>query len=112
MSPAQQITDERSPGVSADWRSANLALQPRLELLSEQRRGSDCAVPILLLMGRICRGSRRNQAEVRGMRAARPYWSWQVQISLLSFGVRLYTGSQIASQEIDRRTSELATRKT
>lgn len=46
------------------------------------------------------------------MRAARPYWSWQVQISLLSFGVRLYSGSQIASQEIDRRTSELATRKT
>jgi DNA end-binding protein Ku len=41
---------------------------------------------------------------------ARPYWSGQVQISLVSFGVRLYTAteskSQIAFHEIDRRTGE------
>ena len=41
---------------------------------------------------------------------ARPYWSGQVQISLVSFGVRLYTAteskSQISLHEIDRRTGE------
>ena len=41
---------------------------------------------------------------------ARPYWSGQVQISLVSFRVRLYTAteskSQIALREIDRRTGE------
>lgn len=41
---------------------------------------------------------------------ARPYWSGQVQISLVAFEVRLYTAteskSQIAFREIDRRTGE------
>lgn len=41
---------------------------------------------------------------------ARPYWSGQVQISLVSFGVRLYTAteskSQVSFHEIDRRTGE------
>jgi len=36
----------------------------------------------------------------------RPYWSGQVQISLVSFGVRVYTAteskSQISFHEIDR----------
>jgi len=41
---------------------------------------------------------------------ARPYWSGQVQISLVSFGIRLYTATELKSQisfhEIDRRTGE------
>jgi DNA end-binding protein Ku len=41
---------------------------------------------------------------------ARPYWSGQVQISLVSFGVKLFTAtesrSQISFREIDRRTGE------
>src|SRR5215469_18555492 len=49
-------------------------------------------------------------AELRGARMARPYWSGQLQISLVSFGVRLYTAieskSQISFHEIDRRTGE------
>ena len=40
----------------------------------------------------------------------RPYWSGHIQISLVSFGVQLYTAteskSQIAFHEIDRRTGE------
>ena len=41
---------------------------------------------------------------------ARPYWSGQVQISLVSFGVKLFTAteskSQISFHEVDRRTGE------
>lgn len=41
---------------------------------------------------------------------ARPYWSGQVRISLVSFGVQLYTAteskSQVSFHEIDRRTGE------
>src|SRR5215472_1303546 len=41
---------------------------------------------------------------------ARPYWSGQVQISLVSFGVKLFTATeskgQISLREIDRRTGE------
>lgn len=40
----------------------------------------------------------------------RPYWSGHIQISLVSFGVQLYTAteskSQISFHEIDRRTGE------
>src|SRR5664279_1501484 len=45
-----------------------------------------------------------------GIGMARPYWSGQVQISLVSFGVQLYTAtetkSQISMRELDRRTGE------
>src|SRR5579863_10515642 len=41
---------------------------------------------------------------------ARPYWSGQIQISLVSFGVSLYTAteskSQITFHQISRRTGE------
>jgi len=41
---------------------------------------------------------------------ARPYWSGNIQISLVSFGVQLFTAteskSQISFREIDRRTNE------
>ena len=41
---------------------------------------------------------------------ARPYWSGQIQISLVSFGVSLFpateAASQIAFHQIDRRTGE------
>jgi len=40
----------------------------------------------------------------------RPYWSGNIQISLVSFGVQLYTAteskSQVSFREIDRRTNE------
>jgi DNA end-binding protein Ku len=41
---------------------------------------------------------------------ARPYWSGQIQISLVSFGVSLFTATEAASQirfhQIDRKTGE------
>lgn len=41
---------------------------------------------------------------------ARPYWSGQIQISLVSFGVSLFPATEAASQitfhQIDRRTGE------
>ena len=41
---------------------------------------------------------------------ARPYWSGQIQISLVSFGVSLYTAteskSQISFHQISRSTGE------
>jgi len=44
------------------------------------------------------------------MQIAHPFWSGQVQVSLASFGVRLFTAtesnSQIAFHEIVRRTGE------
>jgi DNA end-binding protein Ku len=45
-----------------------------------------------------------------GYGMARPYWSGNIQISLVSFGVQLYTAteskSQVSFREIDRRTHE------
>lgn len=42
--------------------------------------------------------------------AQRPYWSGQIRISLVSFGVNIFTGfrrsSQIALRELDRKTGE------
>lgn len=41
---------------------------------------------------------------------ARPYWSGQIQISLVSFGISLFpateAASQIAFHQIDRKTGE------
>ena len=41
---------------------------------------------------------------------ARPYWSGKIQISLVSFGVKLFVATEAASDihfhQIDRRTGE------
>jgi DNA end-binding protein Ku len=47
---------------------------------------------------------------LEGMAMARPYWSGQIQISLVSFGVKLFVATEAASDihfhQIDRKTGE------
>src|ERR1700739_309418 len=54
--------------------------------------------------------SGRNQSSKQRWRMARPYWSGQLQISLVSFGVSLYVATEsksgISFHQISRSTGE------